>query len=94
MLFIFRVYDIQGLYPTAIIVLVALKKTTWDMTASTRMTPTRVMEFAMRGVPPNASALSADPGIDTTSLSARPSLINIGEQRLVVVGQNFEIAEV
>ncbi|EIM84382.1 uncharacterized protein STEHIDRAFT_112776 [Stereum hirsutum FP-91666 SS1] len=45
----------QGMYPTAITVLVALQKTAFDITSSVRETPTQAMEFAT-GPNPNLVA--------------------------------------
>lgn len=66
---------IQGFYPTAIIVIVALQRTAWDMTASARVTPTAAMDFAMHGVAISASSLSTGFTAQTTRRSVEPSIM-------------------
>lgn len=66
--------DVQGIYPTAIVVLVALHKTLRDMTASQQDTPTQALEFAMRNVP--SSVVSRMIGLRTRQ-SIQPSAVHI-----------------
>lgn len=66
---------IQGFYPTAIIVIVALQRTAWDMTASARVTPTAAMDFAMHGVAVGASSLSNGFTTQSTHRSVEPSIV-------------------
>lgn len=70
----------QGIYPTAIVVLVALQRSVWDMTASQRETPTQLMVFTMRN-DARSSAISRILGLET-----RQSL------RSAAVGVSFDHA--
>lgn len=67
------------MYPTAITVLVALHKTAWDITASTRETPTRAMEFANRRDTNTAPAPVVSGSIRRQS--THPSFTDIGSTR-------------